>query len=48
MWQTGGCYASLFSGFSPCLRNARRRRKGGEEGHGPNTSGVGIQLKTVL
>lgn len=53
MWQTGGSVtqAGFFCGFSHCIKNARRRRKGSEEVDGPNdinTSGVGIQLKIVL
>lgn len=53
MGQTGGSVtqAGLFCGFSHCLKNARRRRKGSEEGDGPNdinTNWVGIQLRRVL
>lgn len=45
MWQTGDSVmqAGLFCGFSHCLKNARRRRKGSEEGDIPsdiNTIGV--------
>lgn len=43
--------AGIFCSFSHCLRNIRRRRKGGKEGDGPNdknTSGIGIWVNIVL